>query len=165
MKAVEVYLGQDGSITTAYYSTLERLGPIGVVAVNLFRAQKCSSRAKVYRGRRFKEAAYDRKSWSMQNLVETLAKHSKALGISYGWKQDPATLFGQEPSWVLYVDLPQGQVSFHSPTRLAGPDYGGHWDGQHKSAERILEFCDSVCLGATAFPPDSLTERQKDGIL
>jgi len=42
------------------------------------------------------------------------------------------------------VDLPEGQVSFHSLARYAGPDYAGDWDGQRKSEERILRFCDQV---------------------
>lgn len=148
MKALEIFLGSDGELTKRYYAKLEKRGPLGLVALNLFRAQKCSSRAKVYRGRGYRGAAYDRKSWSMQNLVEILAKHAEELAIGYGWKADPDTPFGDAPSWVLYIDLPQGQVSFHSPTRFDGPDYTGEWDGQHHSADRIIQFCDSVYAAA-----------------
>jgi hypothetical protein len=145
MRAADVYAGSDGALTTAYYIELQKRGAIGLVAVNLFRAQKCSGRAKVYRGRRYKDAAYDRKQWSMDNLAKILAAQADALGIRYGWKQDPKTLFGEKASWVLYVELPElGQVSFHSPARGEGPDYPGEFDGEHKSEERIIAFCDCV---------------------
>lgn len=149
MRAIDVYLGSDGQVTTAYYRELEQLGPIGVVAMNLFRAQKCSARAKLYRGGirgkgSYKSMAYERKTYSMQQLATTLAKHGEALGIRWGWKKDPKTLFGDRESWVLYVDLPQGQVSFHSPQVYIGPKYSGEWDGVKKSCERILAFCDQV---------------------
>lgn len=149
MKALEVYEGSDGELTKAYYKVLAQRGPIGIIAMNLFRAQKCSARAKVYRGGirgvgSFKSLAYEKKSWSMDLLVAALAQHGESLGISYGWKPDPSVPFGDEPSWVLYIDLPQGQVSFHSPTRMSGPEYAGDWDRTHLSAARIVQFCDSV---------------------
>lgn len=147
MRSREVYQGSDGALTKRYYAELESRGPLGQIAMNLFRAQKCSARAKLYRGRGYKSEAYARKSWSMGNLVEILGHAGAAEGISFGWKTDPATVFGNEPSWVLYVDLPDGQVSFHSPHRGAGPEYVGEFDGAHKSEERILEFCDRVFSG------------------
>jgi hypothetical protein len=152
MKAIEVYCGSDGELTKRYYGELEKRGPIGLVAMNLFRAQKCSTRAKTYRGGirgqgSFKRMAYDRKAWSMDNLVAILEKHAVELNITFGWKKDIDVLFGDDPSWVLYIDLPQGQVSFHSPARGKGPDYPGRFDGLRKSAERIIEFCDSVMTG------------------
>ncbi len=147
MKALDVYAGSNGELTKRYYAELTARGPLGIVAVNLFRAQKCSARAKKYRGGirgvgSYRDMAYERKEWSLKNLCAALAEHGAALGISYGWKQDPAQPFH---SWVLYVDLPQGQVSFHAGERLGdGPDYTSDWDGQHKSAERILALCDGV---------------------
>jgi hypothetical protein len=144
--ALEVYNGSDGDLTKAYYAELEKRGPIGTVAVNLFRAQKCSARAKIYRGGirghgSYRGLAYDRKNWAMQNLCRVLLKHGAALGITFGWKEDPAQEYH---NWVLYVDLPTGQVSFHAATHGEGPLYRGDWDGSHLSAERILEFCDLV---------------------
>lgn len=116
--------------------------------MNLFRAQKCSSRAKKYRGGirgigSFRSIAYDRKGWSIEELCKALAA-APNLGISFGWKKDPL-MPGAE--WVLYVDLPEGQVSFHSVQRYLGPDYPGDWDKQHKSEERIIAFCDRCLHG------------------
>jgi hypothetical protein len=150
MKALDVYGGSDGKLTTRYYEELQARGPVGVIALNLFRAQKCSSRAKVYRGGirgkgSYKGMAYDRKNWSMGNLCTALAAHADALGIRWGWKPDGAQEYH---SWVLYVDLPMGQVSFHAASRGTGPDYAGDWDGQHASADRILTFCDGVFAAA-----------------
>ena len=144
MKAREVFHGSDGAITRRYYAELEQIGPIGVIAMNLFRAQKCSTRAKLYRGGirgvgSYRGMAYDRKGWSLEKLCEALFEHNL---IRYGWKVDP--LEDRNP-WVLYVDLPEGQVSFHSPNRYAGPEYAGDWDGiLGASADRILAFCDRV---------------------
>lgn len=50
MDAITVFEGSDGELTKTYYAELSKRGPIGEVAMNLFRAQKCSERAKVYRG-------------------------------------------------------------------------------------------------------------------
>jgi hypothetical protein len=147
MHALEVYQGSNGNVTLRYYAALEKLGIAGLVAVNLFRAQKCSARAKVYRGGirgrgSFRGMAYDRKSWAMGELCRALAL---ANDVPYGWKRDSAVLFGERPSWVLYVDLPEGQVSFHARERGKGPDYAGEWDGaEGASVERILAHCDRL---------------------
>ncbi len=146
MNAKEVYDGSDGALTTRYYAALQERGPVGVIAMNLFRASKCSARAKVYRGGikgkgRYKDMAYDRKDWSIKNLCCALAEHGEGLGIVWGWKQDPAQAYH---NWVLYVEIESGQVSFHTSARGTGPDYAGEWDKQPLSAERIIAFCDSV---------------------
>jgi hypothetical protein len=149
MKAIEVYSGSDGELTKRYYQQLEQLGPVGILAMNLFRAQKCSARAKVYRGGvrgrgSYRSMAYERKSWSMGLLASVLSAHGRSLGVTWGWKQDQNVVFDGGASWVMYVDLPNGQVSFHSPTRMPGPDYAGEWCGEHRSEARILEFCDGL---------------------
>jgi hypothetical protein len=146
----EIYDGSDADATRALYKALEAFGPQGLVALNLFRASKCSARAKVYRGGvrgrgSYKSMAYERKAWSMENLTKVLNDQGKRLGITWGWKQDPKTVFGEAPSWVLYIDLPgHGQVSFHSPTKLAGPTYPGDWDGTHESENRIIDYCGAL---------------------
>jgi hypothetical protein len=143
MKASELYHGSDGEQTRLYYAGLESRGPLGVIAMNLFRAQKCSARAKVYRGR-YRDMAYDRKGYSMAQLCNALLGGGSALDIGFGWKPDPEVVLRCDTACVLYVDIPTGQVSFHSPTRYAGPDYAGEWDRQRLSAERIIAFCDAV---------------------
>lgn len=137
MNVLQIYAGSDGEATRALYAKLESFGPLGVVAVNLFRAQKCSARAKVYRGRGYRGAAYDRKDWSLKNLCATLAAHAAELGIVWGWKEDAAQSFHR---WVLYVDLPTGQVSFHAERPHSAERYAGDWDHTHLSAERIVRF-------------------------
>ena len=66
--ARDVYELSDGALTVAYYRRLCALGLIGVIAMNLFRAQKTSSRAKAYRGRQFKQASYGTKNFSLDQL-------------------------------------------------------------------------------------------------
>src|SRR5205085_3292511 len=97
---------------------------------------------------KYKRLAYERKDWSLGLLVDALTQHAVELGIRWGWGHDPSTP-GFE--WVLYIDLPNcGQVSYHARGRKGGPDYGGEWDGQHLSAERIIQFCHAVTTGVTA---------------
>lgn len=139
----QVYEGSDGEATKRLYAMLEHFGAAGAVAINLFRAQKCSARAKVYRGGGFRGAAYDRKQWSMDNLCQILAGKADEIGVKWGWKEDPEQAFHK---WVLYIDLPIGQVSFHTASRGAGPDYAGEWDGSHQSPNRVVRFVASLFL-------------------
>jgi len=153
MNALVIFNGSDGAATTALYEKLVAVGPMGVVAVNLFRAQKASGRAKEY-SRRYRGVAYDKKQWSLGNLVEVLEKHADVLGIRYGWKKDP-----EQPHypWVFYVDIPTGQCSFHSPVRTRGPDYPGDWDGSTGSASRIIRWVQSIIDEQFPSPADHHT--------
>lgn len=150
---MEIYAGSDGDRTRTLYEALALVGPIGVVATNLFRATKASERAKVYRGGQrgkgsYRRMAYDRKGWAIDNLGKALTAHAAELGIGWGWGEDRAT---PGYSHVLYVDTPAGQISFHSPHRGDGPDYGGDWDGQKgQAASRVCKFCASVLTGVAA---------------
>jgi hypothetical protein len=100
--------------------------------------QKSSSRAKVYRGANgdysFRELAYARKNDLLRRLCGALADS----GLVWGWGFDEGRPFNQ---YVLYVDLPFGQVSFHSCERMAGPDYPGQWDGKRVSEARVNAYC------------------------
>ena len=160
MNVRDIYNGSDGEATKALYARLSTFGPIGDVALNLFRAQKASTRAKVYRGGvpgrgSYKRMAYDRKNWAMENLCATLAQHASSMGLVYGWQRDDDT--GGYP-WVLYVDLPTGQVSFHAPSRGLGPDYPGIWDGvRNVSADRIVRWCELVVAGGDTPPVQPTT--------
>lgn len=146
MKAQDIFAGSDGSVTRDYYYRLMLRGSVGIVAMNLFRAQKCSTRAKKYRGGipgrgSFSKMAYERKNYSLRELCTAVTNNGVEAGIKFGWKQDSTQPYAQ---WVLYVDLPNGQVSFHCTVRYDGPDYHGEWDGQRASEMRILRFCDAV---------------------
>lgn len=141
---VRVFGGSDGEATRSLYERLARLGPAGVVAMNLLRAQKNSDRAKLYRGGdsggSYKSQAYGRKQWALEQLASELTKHARGAGVeSWGWKIDPAA---EGPyRWVLYVDLPdRGQVSFHSPIRGEGPDYYGDWDRAAGSSTNGVQY-------------------------
>jgi len=148
LRAWEAYKGSDAEVTRALYRDLASLGPQGMIALNLFRAQKSSERAKKYRGGirgkgSYREMAYSRKNWSLEQLCMCLKANPV---FTYGWKKDPGNEFYP---WVLYVDLPTGQVSFHSFIRGEGPDYPGNWDHEKgMSPQRIISFCDSL-LGNT----------------
>lgn len=148
LTATQVYVGSDGEMTKAFYKCLHLNYELGEIAVNLFRTQKCSERAKVYRGGirgrgSFKSMAYDRKQWSMDLLCRVLAEPApKAPSLVWGWKEDPEQPFHK---WVLYVEIPTGQVSFHTDRRGEGPEYPGQWDGKRgETVARILQFVDAV---------------------
>lgn len=139
MKASEVFQQNNGDVTKSYYALLNGMGSTGELAVALFRAQKRSTAAKKYRGGKYRSAAYDVKNWSLSEICRVLQVHG--LDYTWGWKRDPLTP-GFE--WVLYVDLPTGQCSFHSADRLSGQDYPLRWDGGRGSEAAILKFCDLV---------------------
>lgn len=141
MNALQVYTGLDGELTKAFYRELEAIGVLGFIAMNLFRAQKASERAKQYT-RKYRGLAYNKKGWSLEQLARALDQHSLALNLCWGWGKDETQTYNQ---WVLYVELPTGQISFHSPARYLGPDYPNQWDGiRGVSAQRIVQFCQSV---------------------
>lgn len=172
--AQHIFEQRDGEVTKAYYAVLCACGVMGELAVALFRAQKTSERAKSYRRSSSRRASYEVKNWSLGEVCRILSKMAdcddcQGTGnfyrndvdgdflpcdtcqgkgtqqtLRWGWKHDPKTP-GYE--WVLYVDLPSGQVSFHSAIRLSGPDYHGEYDGQKLSRQRILAFCDAVLTG------------------
>lgn len=142
--ARDVFDGSDSVLTRRYLVALEGKGSFGRIAANLFRAQKASTRAKLYRGGlqtvSYGDLAYRHKGEGLETLCELLME-SSATGIFWGWGIDDAQGYA---CYVLYVDLPQGQVSFHSPDRFRGPTYQEEWDGTGLSEDRILQFCDAV---------------------
>ena len=109
--AREVYEASDGALTVAFYRRLCAVGPMGIICRNLFRAQKTSARAKMYRGHQYKEASYGTKNYSIDQLCNALAANP-SCGIEWGWGRD---LDRSGFTHVLYVFIPNiGQVSFHS---------------------------------------------------
>jgi hypothetical protein len=81
----------------------------------------------------------NRKGKSLSGLCNLL--QADACGLTWGWAYDGKQ---EVAKCVLYIDFPNGQVSFHSTDRFAGPNYPGEWDEEHTSEERILSFCDGV---------------------
>lgn len=145
-RVLRVYIGSNGDDTRNLYSALEALGPVGIVALNLFRACKTSQAAKRYhggiRGRgSYRSMAYQRKEYSIDQLARVLTDNAAALGIAWGWKIDEAAEHAHR--WVIYVDLPtHGQVSFHLSSKGVGPIYDGEWDRQKDTAPtRICRYC------------------------
>lgn len=152
-----VYAGSNGYATIALYKRLANHGPRGVIATNLFRACKCSERAKVYRGGQrgrgsYRSMAYDRKDWSLDQLCDALMNHAKAIDITWGVGLDESRDASDPYRFVLYVDLPTGQVSFHGrPPRPGCPTYAGKWDGVRGEApQRICRWVEGVLNPETA---------------
>ncbi len=142
MLAKSVFDQNNGDVTKAYYKTMDAKGLEGQLCTALFRAQKRSTAAKKYRGGKFRHAAYDVKNWSLSEICRILGAMSAfEMAESWGWSYDKNT---PGFNWVLYVDLPNGQCSFHSKDRLSGPDYRGKWAPGKGSEKTILDYCDSV---------------------
>ena len=141
-RAESVFAGSNGVVTRKYLKELSRQAPLGETAANLFRAQKTSERAKQYRGGpdhgwdSYSDLSYNRKGEALKRLSGSLCE---ADLLPFGWKFDD-----EQYMWVLYVDLPTGQVSFHSHERYDGADYQADWDGSGESRNRIIAFCDSI---------------------
>lgn len=159
MNVFQIYEGSNGDATKALYAQLEALGPVGVIGLNLFRAQKCSSRAKVYRKGAWKREAYERKDWSLGLLDKALQEHGDVLGIMWGWKVDPKQAFH---CWVLYVDTPAGQCSFHTESRKSDRDYPHDWDGSQASETRILAWV-SLLMGEISELPALIPRMENPG--
>lgn len=141
---LEIYRGSNGDATMALYQHLKTLGWEGSLAVDLFRACKASERAKLYRGGErgrgsYRRMAYDKKTWAIENLSKALMATG---GITWGWGIDAALKERGDPHHhVIYVELPTGQISFHTGTRNEGPDYPGEWDGMRgQTADRICRW-------------------------
>lgn len=131
----KIVKGSDAAATKALYRVLDVLGPLGQVAHHLLAAQKNSSRAKLYRS--YSGRYYETKGSQLEQLTRVL--HETTL--VWGWGEDP----GGSLPWVLYVDLPTGQVSFHAHDRGDGPTYPGAWDGiPGASQSRIIDWAQSL---------------------
>lgn len=142
-EVIRIYEGSNGDATRALYAQLATMGPQGHVAMNLFRACKCSERAKVYRGHGYRDAAYGRKQWSMDNLCSVLLAQRAE---NWGWGVDEkARAEGSLHHHVLYVETVAGQISFHTDCRGQGPDFRGQWDGvKNASAGRACSLVASL---------------------
>ena len=67
--ATEIFTQQNGDVTKAYYAAMNANGLPGQLAVALFRAQKRSTAAKRYKGRRFTQDAYSVKIGRSQRFA------------------------------------------------------------------------------------------------
>ena len=88
----------------------------------------------------YRDLSYQRKDKKIQELAQFL-ENNKGLVARWGWGKD---LESEGPKNILYVDLREGQVSFHSWKRYSGDNYPGKWDRQGISEHRILAFCDRL---------------------
>ena len=146
----QAYNGSNSGASKSVCSQLEKKGRLGRIAAELFRIQKTSSRAKKYRGgvstdvysRSYRGLAYERKDKVLDRLCDIL--YNDACGLTWGWARDNSQLAAK---YFLYIELPQGQISFHSRDRYVGDNYSGGWDGQQASEARIIEFCEMVLAG------------------
>jgi hypothetical protein len=70
-------------------------------------------------------------------LMRHILSLAQQRGWTYGQAHDP-TVFNSYKS-VLYVDTPQGQVSFHFLPGALGvlPQYAGEWSGRHDTAQTL----------------------------
>jgi hypothetical protein len=152
-----VFQGSDSARTRRFLSHLEKRGQPGRIAAALFRSQKASSKAKLYSGgiersngefHSYRSLSYQKKSQALKALCSLLLLDS--AGIEWGWVSDEEN---SRAPHVLYLDLPSGQVRFHSAERFAGPDYRGTLDGERASEARIIAYCDQFAEGLV-LPPE-----------
>jgi hypothetical protein len=120
--------------------TLEGHGPTGEIASFMLRAQIYSDAAKSADTRSDAQDIYSRKNWAMQRLYFALKAHAASAGLEWGWGPDPDTRYYPH---VLYVDVPTGQISFHSPWG-GQPQYTKSWDGSGDTRERIIAWAQTI---------------------
>ena len=125
--------------------------PLGRLLIALRTAHEASARAKSRAadglrlreyddGSRYRWANYHRSRQARENdyaekraAVAEAVGLAKEAGINFGWQRNGSLI-----PWVVYFDLPTGQVSFHVENRGDGPDYDKPWDGvQNASGDRI----------------------------
>lgn len=161
MTASQVYSGRGssaGAETRRLLTALRKRGLVGDIAACLFIAQKSSERAKRYgfsgfqgsRGRvSYRDLSYSRKGQALFALCQELQEAGERFPYLWGWRGNAdGRASGALPPYVLYVDLPTGQVSFHSHERYPGPEYPREWDGVRKaSAGRVVQFCQNILDG------------------
>ena len=139
----EAYYGSSSGASKSVCSRLGKQGRCGRIAAELFRIQKTSSRAKEYLGRvsswsysrSYRDLAYDRKNEILERLCDLL--YADSCGLGWGWGMDTSQWHAK---YVLYLDLPQGQVSFHSKKRYLGDDYLGWlgWPGGQRRTDGTI---------------------------
>lgn len=159
-----IYNGSDADATRALYAALEAIGPAGKIAMNLLRAHKASVRAKKYRGGNgrgsYRRQAYDKKRWSIEQMIDALRDHADDLGIVWGWGRDEKAINFED---VLYVECGE-QVSFHMDIRLDGPDYLRPWDGLKGVGDRrVIRYAEKV-LGIKSKENEDVTTTRTEGI-
>ena len=108
------------------------------------------SGANYYRSRRARDHDYYEKRIAISNAV----KLATEAGVKFGWRRD-----GSLVPWVVYFEVPTGQVSFHDSTRGEGSDYDQPWDGvRNASGERISSAIEA--LVATPTESEHITFRR-----
>ena len=131
----EIVDGSDAVATRALYRALDATGTHGEIAHLLLATWKNSSRAKAFRS--YSDRYYETKGAHLTALAHKLA----TADLTWGWGEDCNGFL----KWVIYVDLPTGQVSFHAEERGDGPDYPKQWDGvRFVSGERIVAWAQSL---------------------
>ncbi|MBL6852365.1 MAG: hypothetical protein ISS15_05430 [Alphaproteobacteria bacterium] len=145
-----VYLGSNGDKTKALYQRLNALGPVGFVASNLFRACKCSERAKDYRRGSQKREAYRRKQWSLDNLdgvrcCSNMAQRSGSSGAGRPIRRRNST------SKCSMSSSRPARLAFTPRRAATARIFVGAWDGVRGEApERICRWVVQVLEGAAA---------------
>jgi hypothetical protein len=145
---------------------------LGQLALTLYEAQQASDRAKAraasglhfddYDDRSRYSAANYRRSrraidsdyWQKGLAIDKACELAPQAGVVFGWREDRTC---KVAPWVVYFELPSGQVSFHSSQRGAGPDYAGAWDGTCATRTRIRALIDQLTQRETV-PAMSTTD-------
>jgi hypothetical protein len=98
-----------------------------------------------------------------RQLLDTRAE-PPPFTSTWGWREDAGQEFHK---WVLYVELPTGQVSFHSAAPLTAHRYASEWDGAGFSETRIIAYAQAVLDGRRPTllhpptPPPKITSEQQ----
>ena len=108
---------------------------------------------------------FDRAYSERAIVVKLLVVLAARLGYKYGWGIDDNE--SSVPSWrrVMYVELPEGQVSWHIAPDDQGlfsdiGQYRGRWDGTHRG--KTKEFANSLNPGSTPWQKEYEDVQEQD---
>lgn len=139
LTAVQVFYQHSGDVTKAYYEQLAAHGPMGELAVALFRALKRSKKTTGIGFRRIsrrKTEQYDYAEayeWAVNELIRVLVTNPPSK-LPWGWRDS-----------TLFVELPTGMVAFDCPEQGLAPFCPIRFEPPAESRDlRIIKFCDSL---------------------
>jgi len=121
------------------YSERAKQRPANGMTYREYRMMSCSkyTRQNYQASRLARENDYEEKA----NSLEAAAEAALQCGIAAGWHENDDR---ESPiPYILYFDLPVGQVSFHSKAKCGLPEYSGEWDRvRDVSGQRIERAID-----------------------
>ena len=155
IRVVKAFYGYDAMAIQDVKARLKAGGLKGELADLLFEAERTDLNAGVCRTTpACSWTSRHRRKWdrwirALKALVSFLDRSASQLGIHWGW-QEHENQTG--PFWVVFIDLPTGQVFYSAPERLTDHQYEGSMEWSESNEIPIFEFCEEILAKARPSP-------------